>query len=105
MRITTSHGGGDWRDNRVGPIPQARRRAYIGRVIRISVSVAAFEALTATLPLGTVGYESEPCPKGERWIWLEEAWANKLAAVRMPGESYSDAILWLVELEAAGRAG
>jgi hypothetical protein len=69
----------------------------------ISISVAAFEALAATLPIGTVGYESEPSPKGERWIWLEETWINKLDAIRMPGESYSDVILWLAELEAAQR--
>jgi hypothetical protein len=43
-------------------------------MIRISITVAAFEAIASTLPLGTVGYESEPSPKGERWIWLEETW-------------------------------
>jgi hypothetical protein len=72
-------------------------------MIRISITVAAFEAIASTLPLGTVGYESEPSPKGERWIWLEETWINKLDAIRMPGESYSDAILWLVEIAAAQR--
>jgi hypothetical protein len=70
-------------------------------MIRISISIAAFEAIVGTL--GTVGYESEPSPKGERWIWLEETWLNKLDAIRMPGESYSDVILWLVEIEAAQR--
>jgi len=39
----------------------------------------------------------------ERLIWLEERWINKLDAIRMPGESYSDVILWLAELEAAQR--
>ena len=72
-------------------------------MIRISITAEAFEAITATLRLGTVGYESEPSPKGERWIWLEETWINKLDAIRMPGESYSDVILWLAELEAAQR--
>ena len=72
-------------------------------MIRISITAEAFEAITATLRLGTVGYESEPSPKGERWIWLEETWINKLDAIRMPGESYSDVILWLVEIEAAQR--
>jgi hypothetical protein len=72
-------------------------------MIRISISIAAFEAIVGTLPLGTVGYESEPSPKGERWIWLEETWLNKLDAIRMPGESYSDVILWLVQIEAAQR--
>jgi hypothetical protein len=72
-------------------------------MIRIAISHAAFEALAATLPLETVGYESELTPNGERLIWLEEVWINKLDAIRMPGESYSDVILWLAELEAAQR--
>jgi hypothetical protein len=67
-------------------------------MIRIPISVAAFEALAATSPLGTAGYESELTPNGERLILLEERWINKLDAIRMPGESYSDVILWLVEL-------
>jgi hypothetical protein len=56
-------------------------------MIRISISVAAFEALAATSPLGIVGCESELTPNGERLIWLEERWVNKLDAIRMPGES------------------
>jgi hypothetical protein len=67
-------------------------------MIRISISVAAFEALAATSPLGAAGYESELTPNGERLIWLEERWINKLDAICMPGESYSDIILWLVEI-------
>lgn len=39
---------------------------------------AAFEAISATLPLGSVGYEPELNAKGERLIWLEEIWLNKL---------------------------
>jgi hypothetical protein len=72
-------------------------------MIRVSVSVAAFEALATTSPLGIVGCEPELTPNGERLIWLEERWVNKLDAIRMPGESYSDIILWLVEIEAAQR--
>jgi hypothetical protein len=34
-------------------------------------------------------------------IWLEERWVNKLAALRGPGESYSDVIR---RLAAAGGA-
>jgi hypothetical protein len=33
--------------------------------------------------------------KGERLIWLEERWVNRLRAQRGPGESYSDVILRL----------
>jgi hypothetical protein len=90
--------GTPWADSRQrGVAPKS------GPMIRISISIAAFEALAATLPLGTAGYESEPSPNGERWIWLEETWLNKLDAIRMPGESYSDVILWLVEIEGRSR--
>jgi hypothetical protein len=41
--------------------------------------------------------------KGERLIWLEDATADRLATMRGPGESYSDVILRLVELETKGR--
>jgi len=46
-------------------------------------------------PLGSVGYESEPNAKGERLIWLEDAMADRLGAMRGPGDDYSDAILRL----------
>jgi hypothetical protein len=35
-------------------------------VIRIAISAEAFEAIARTLPLGSVGYESEPNERGER---------------------------------------
>jgi predicted CopG family antitoxin len=65
---------------------------------RIAITVEAYQALVATLPLGSVAYEPEPNAKGERVIWLEEVWLSKLNAMRKPGESYSDVILRLVEL-------
>jgi hypothetical protein len=67
-------------------------------VIRIAISEEAFVAIVATLQFGSIDYESVA---GGRFIWLEETWLNQLDAIRMPGESYSDVILWLVELEAA----
>ncbi len=47
-----------------------------------------------------MGYESEANERGERLIWLEEGWVNRLGAMRGPGESYSDVILRLVGMEA-----
>jgi hypothetical protein len=69
-------------------------------MIRLSITPAAFEAIAATLPLGSVGYERAPNAKGERLIWLEAAVVDRLTAMRGPGESYSDVILRLVESEA-----
>ncbi len=71
-------------------------------MIRIAITVEAYEAIVTTLPLGSVGYEPELNAKGERLIWIEQAWGNKLAAMRKSGESYSDVILRLVALEAQG---
>ncbi|HTR13893.1 MAG TPA: hypothetical protein VMI72_11715 [Roseiarcus sp.] len=69
-------------------------------MIPISITPAAFDALAATLPLGSVSFEPQLDEKGERLIWLEETWVNKLAYLRGPGESYSDVILRLVEIQA-----
>jgi hypothetical protein len=65
---------------------------------RIAITLEAYQALVATLPLGSVAYEPEPNAKGERVIWLKEVWLSNLNAMRKPGESYSDVILRLVEL-------
>ena len=69
-------------------------------MIRISVTSAAFEAIVATLPLGSVGFEPKVDPKGQRLIWVEAAVVDRLTAMRRPNERLSDVILRLVELEA-----
>ena len=50
--------------------------------------------------LGSVAYEPEVDAKGQRYVWLPPAVVNGLSAMRGPGETYSDAILRLIELEA-----
>ena len=72
-------------------------------MIRIAITPAAFEAIAATRPLGSVGYEPQPNAKGERLIWLESPIVDRLGAMRGPGESYSDVILRLAKIEAKGR--
>ena len=42
-------------------------------MIRIAITVEAFEAFYATLPLGSVSYENETNEKGERYVWLDHA--------------------------------
>ena len=61
-------------------------------MIRIAITPAAFEAVAATLPLGSVGYENEVGERGERYVWLEPNVVNRLRALRGRGESYSDVI-------------
>ncbi len=64
-------------------------------MIRIAIRVAAFEAIARTLPLGSVAYEAEADERGERTVWLEAAMADRLGAMRGPGESFRDVILRL----------
>lgn len=75
-------------------------RTHIGRVIRISISPAAFDAIASTMPLGTVGFDAEANERGERMIWLPLDVLAKLKALRGPGDSYSDAIITLAEATA-----
>jgi hypothetical protein len=64
-------------------------------MIRISITEAAYDAIAATMLLGSVGYEAQRTEKGEVFVWLEERWLNKLRALRGPGESHSEVILRL----------
>ena len=63
------------------------------------MTVAAYDAIRATLPLGSVAVEPGLSAKGERTVWLEDAMADRLGAMRGPGESYSEAILRLAKAE------
>ena len=67
-------------------------------MIRIAITQAAFDAIASTMPLGSVGYENEVGPNGERYVWLAPDVVNRLSGLRGPGESYSDVILRLAEL-------
>ena len=50
------------------------------------------------MALGTVNYEAPPHENGERLIWLEELWLDKLNSIPRSGESYSEAIIRLAAL-------
>jgi hypothetical protein len=62
-------------------------------MVRIAIPQAAFDAIAATLPLGSTGYENAVNEKGERLIWIERRMLDKLNSYRRAGESYSDVIL------------
>ena len=51
-------------------------------MIRIAITVAAFDAIAATLPVGSVAVEPATDEKGERLIWLEPHVINKLRHLR-----------------------
>ena len=50
-----------------------------------------------------MGYENEANDKGQPLIWLEDAISNHLGAMRGPGESHSDIILWIAAAELRAR--
>ena len=58
-----------------------------GGMIRIAITAAAFEAIAATLPLGSVGYENKINERGERLIWLEPTVVDRLRSLRGPGKA------------------
>jgi hypothetical protein len=66
-------------------------------MIRIAITKTAFAAITATLPLGSVGYENKTTERGERYVWLASNVISRLKALRGPGESYSDVIIRLAK--------
>ena len=54
-------------------------------MIKIAISVEAYEAIVSTLPLGSVAVEPELDAKGERHVWLDPTVINRLRALRGPG--------------------
>jgi hypothetical protein len=57
-------------------------------MIRIAITAAAFDAVAAILPLGTVAFEpNSGTREGERHIWLEPGVANKLRSCAAPARA------------------
>jgi hypothetical protein len=74
-------------------------------VIRIAISQDAFDAISATVPLGSVSHENGTNVRGERLIWLAPNVVNRLKAMHGPGQSYSDVILRLAAVGGRFKAG
>jgi hypothetical protein len=64
-------------------------------MVRIAISVEAFEAIARTLPFGSISFENKTNANGERLIWLDRAVVDRLRAMRGDGQSFSDVILRL----------
>jgi hypothetical protein len=64
-------------------------------MIRIAISQAAFESIARSLPFNKIDQH------GKRLIWLEPRVVDRLRALRGRGQSYSDVILRLVEIDAS----
>jgi hypothetical protein len=76
------------------PTPEATLLRSAGRVVTISVSTTAFYAIASTLPKGST-VDGRPDSNGGYLVTLERRVLDRLAAMRRPGESYSDMILRL----------
>ena len=70
-------------------------------MIRIAITAAAYEAIAATLPLGSVGYEAKRSDQGEYLIWLHKRALSRLDARREPHEGFSEVVLRLAEIKAS----
>ena len=68
-------------------------------MIRIAVTEAALVAIAKILPEGTVLQIDRR--GGQCFIHLKEAMADRLGAMRGPGESYSDVILRVAQASGA----
>jgi hypothetical protein len=47
-------------------------------MVRIAITVEAFEAIARTLPLGSVAVDPETNERGERYVWLDHAVVSRL---------------------------
>ena len=67
-------------------------------MIRVALTDAAYDAIASTLPRGAARWPMQR-DRGQCFIQVEAAVVDRMRAMRRPGESYSQVILRLVELE------
>ena len=72
---------------------------------RIAVTPRAYRAIKATLPAGSIVYLPDRNARGQYLLWLTETEANRLAALRRRGESYSEAVIRLAKAAQDRRGG
>src|SRR5580700_9399624 len=68
------------------------------KMIRVALTDAAYDAIASTLPKGAARWPMQR-DRGQCFIQVEAAVVDRMRAMRRPGESYSQVILRLVELE------
>ena len=81
-RASSWSAGRDSCPMRAEVIPLAGRH---DRMIRIAITQAAFDAIPATLPLGSVSYDNAVNERGEYYVWLPPNVVDRLRAQRGPG--------------------
>ena len=70
-------------------------------MIRVALTDVAFDTIASTLPKGAARWPMQR-DRGQCFIQVEAALVDRMRVMRKPGESYSQVILRLVELDAAG---
>jgi hypothetical protein len=71
-------------------------------LIRVVLTDAAYDAIASTLPKGAARWPMQR-DRDQCFIQIEAALVDRMRAMRRPGDSYSEVILRLVEIEAGGR--
>jgi hypothetical protein len=72
-------------------------------MIEIAINAAAYKAILTTLKDGLLVLPAKRIATGNYLAHLDEKTVTRLAAMRGPGESYSDIIMRLVEIETERR--
>jgi hypothetical protein len=67
-------------------------------MIRVALTDAAYDAIALGLPKGAARWPMQR-DRGQCFIQVEAVVIDRMRAMRRPGESYSQVILRLVELE------
>jgi hypothetical protein len=67
-------------------------------MIRVALTDAAYDAIASTLPKGAARWPMQR-DRGQCFIQVAAAVVDRMRAMRRPGESYSQVILRLAELE------
>jgi hypothetical protein len=73
-------------------------RDHVPGMIRVALTDVAYDAIASTLPKGAARWPMQR-DQGQCFIQVEAAVVDRMRAMRRPGESYSNVILRLVELE------
>jgi hypothetical protein len=71
-------------------------------MIRVVLTDAAYDAIASTLPKGAARWPMQR-DRDQCFIQIEAALVDRMRAMRRLGDSYSEVILRLVEIEAGGR--
>jgi hypothetical protein len=71
-------------------------------MVRVVLTDAAYDAIASTLPKGAARWPMQR-DRDQCFMQVEAAVVDRMRAMRRPGDSYSEVILRLVEIEAGGR--